>query len=130
MEKSIDKTRFEALLEEKRHGELKSILDKVALTLSENNIIDNTVLNTINVQNTKITELIKEAQNSKIEINFEEFAILLEKISQDIINSNNKVVATLENRMLPDNFVLIKNEYGVTQLVKVNYKSAKKIGGN
>ena len=127
---TINKTRFEALLEEKRHGELKSILDKVALTLSENNIIDNTVLNTINVQNTKITELIKEAQNSKIEINFEEFAILLEKISQDIINSNNKVVSTLENRMLPDNFVLIKNEYGITQLVKVNYKSAKEIGGN
>lgn len=127
METSINKSKFEALLEEKRHNELKSILDKVAISMSENNIIDNTVLNTINIQNNKIAELIKEAQNSKIEINFEEFATLLEKISQDILDSNDKVINTLENRMLPDTFVLVKDTYGVTQLVKVNYKSAKEI---
>jgi len=124
---TINKSKFEQLLEEKRHKELKTILDKVAISLSENNNIDNTLLNTINAQNSKIVEVLKAAQNSKIEINFDEFASLLTKISEDIIASNAKVVYTLENRMLPDTFVLIKDGLGVTQLVKVNYKTAKEI---
>ena len=127
MEKSnINIKKFETLLEEKRHKELITILDKVASLLSDNSS-DKHLVDGISNQNDKITALLKQIETIKLDGNNQELSEILNKISYNILENNNKVVDTLENRMLPDTFVLIKDAYGVTQLVKVNYKKAKDI---
>ena len=62
-----------------------------------------------------------------VEINQDKILPSLQQISKDIIESNNKVIAALENRLLPDNFELVKGYGGITTSVKVNYKEANKI---
>ena len=124
----IDDKKFDALLKDKQHKELKTLLGTIATSIS--NTEDKEIIKAIGSQTIKVSELIDELKIIKNELSTEEFAILTEKICNDIIESNNKVINTIENRLLPDTFGLIKDEYGVTQLVKVNYKTAKEIKNN
>ena len=124
----IDDKKFDALLKDKQHKELKTLLGTIATSIS--NTEDKDIIKAIGNQTIKVSELIDEVKTIKNELSTEEFAILTEKICSDIIESNNKVINTIENRLLPDTFGLIKDEYGVTQLVKVNYKTAKEIKNN
>lgn len=124
----IDDKKFDALLKDKQHKELKTLLGTIATSIS--NTEDKDIIKAIGNQTIKVSELIDEVKTIKNELSTEEFAILTEKICNDIIESNNKVINTIENRLLPDTFGLIKDEYGVTQLVKVNYKTAKEIKNN
>lgn len=124
----IDDKKFDALLKDKQHKELKTLLGTIATSIS--NTEDKEIIKAIGSQTIKVSELIDELKIIKNELSTEEFAILTEKICSDIIESNNKVINTIENRLLPDTFGLIKDEYGVTQLVKVNYKTAKEIKNN
>lgn len=131
----IEDENFEALLADKRHREVSGTLKSIAAHLSKDN--DKEVVNAINGQADKIGDLVKAIQNMpkpdapkmpdvKIEYNPQEFVTSVQKICEDIVASNNKVIEALENRLLPDSFELVKN-YGITQSVKVNYKSAKQI---
>ncbi len=124
----IDDKKFDALLKDKQHKELKTLLGTIATSISTTE--DKEIIKAIGSQTIKVSELIDELKIIKNELSTEEFAILTEKICNDIIESNNKVINTIENRLLPDTFGLIKDEYGVTQLVKVNYKTAKEIKNN
>lgn len=124
----IDDKKFDALLKDKQHKELKTLLGTIATSIS--NTEDKDIIKAIGSQTIKVSELIDELKIIKNELSTEEFAILTEKICSDIIESNNKVIDSIENRLLPDTFGLIKDEYGVTQLVKVNYKTAKEIKNN
>lgn len=124
----IDDKKFDALLKDKQHKELKTLLGTIATSIS--NTEDKDIIKAIGNQTIKVSELIDEVKTIKNELSTEEFAILTEKICSDIIESNNKVIDSIENRLLPDTFGLIKDEYGVTQLVKVNYKTAKEIKNN
>ena len=124
----IDDKKFDALLKDKQHKELKTLLVTIATSISTTE--DKEIIKAIGSQTIKVSELIDELKIIKNELSTEEFAILTEKICNDIIESNNKVINTIENRLLPDTFGLIKDEYGVTQLVKVNYKTAKEIKNN
>lgn len=124
----IDDKKFDALLKDKQHKELKTLLGTIATSIS--NTEDKEIIKAIGSQTIKVSELIDELKIIKNELSTEEFAILTEKICSDIIESNNKVIDSIENRLLPDTFGLIKDEYGVTQLVKVNYKTAKEIKNN
>lgn len=124
----IDDKKFDALLKDKQHKELKTLLGTIATSIS--NTEDKDIIKAIESQTIKVSELIDEVKTIKNELSTEEFAILTEKICNDIIESNNKVIDSIENRLLPDTFGLIKDEYGVTQLVKVNYKTAKEIKNN
>lgn len=124
----IDDKKFDALLKDKQHKELKTLLGTIATSISTTE--DKEIIKAIGSQTIKVSELIDELKIIKNELSTEEFAILTEKICSDIIESNNKVINTIENRLLPDTFGLIKDEYGVTQLVKVNYKTAKEIKNN
>ena len=124
----IDDKKFDALLKDKQHKELKTLLGTIATSIS--NTEDKGIIKAIEIQTIKVSELIDEVKTIKNELSTEEFAILTEKICNDIIESNNKVIDSIENRLLPDTFGLIKDEYGVTQLVKVNYKTAKEIKNN
>lgn len=134
-ELDIEDEKFEALLQEKRHKELTTSLKAISLALVTKN--DEAVIEAINGQGEKIGELVKAIQEIpqpekpekpevNVELNQDKVITLLGEISKEIIESNNKVIEALENRLLPDSFELIKN-YGVTQSVKVNYKPANQV---
>lgn len=137
-ELDIEDEKFEALLSEKRHKELTTSLKAISLALVTKN--DEAIVEAINGQGEKIGQLVKAIQEIpqpekpekpevNIELNPKEFVTSVQKICEDIVASNNKVIEALENRLLPDSFELIKN-YGVTQSVKVNYKQANQINNN
>jgi hypothetical protein len=120
-----EENRFEVLLQEKRHKELINKLGVVVNALSSKT--DRAVVAAINGQGDKIGLLAKAIQDIiNTELNQDKTVLLLQKIREDIIDSNNKVIEALENRILPDTFDLVKYQ-GITQSVKVNYKPANKI---
>lgn len=144
----IEDEKFEALLQEKRHKELTKNLRDLFVAISTKD--DKSIIDAINGQGEKIGELVTAIQSipkpekigalvsaiqnipkpEKPQINVEVKQDLLissvQQICKNIIESNNKVIEAVENRLLPDTFELIKN-YGVTQSVKVNYKPANQI---
>lgn len=138
-ELDIEDEKFEALLQEKRHKELTTSLKAISLALVTKN--DEAIAEAINGQGEKIGELVKairemptpekpEKPEVNVELNPKEFVTSVQKICEDIVASNNKVIEALENRLLPDSFELIKTFGGVTQSVKVNYKPANQINNN
>ncbi len=132
-EKDKEDEKFESLLADKRHKELTGALKGIATHLSKDN--DKAVVEAINGQADKIGELVKAIQdmpkpekaNVNVELNPKEFVTSVQKICEDIVASNNKVIEALENRLLPDSFDLVKGYGGTTQSVKVNYKNANQI---
>jgi hypothetical protein len=132
-EKDIEDKKFEVLLEQKRHNELKVMLDK--LTNAVSNKEDKAIVDAINGQGIKMEALVKAIQNIpspkipdvKVEYNTKEFVSSVNKICLDIIESNNKVIKALENRILPDTFEMSRGYGGLVESVKVNYKKANLI---
>jgi hypothetical protein len=108
------------LLAENRHEELIRELKRIVYTLNEFNEEN------ISEKNLDYNKLLTtfEAISDKSQ---NETVILLNGIRDDIIESNEKLITSLENRLLPDSFSLVRNNYGHVQEVKVNYKSANKI---
>ena len=140
---------FKVALEGKRHQEILKLLNKtLERNASESKLIEEVVANNtqtlekfldklqeinkelpqdINIETNQdlvVRELIKLAKDFKINIG--ELKLTFENIKEEIISSNTKVVETIESRLLPHTFDLIK-ENGITQSVKVNYKEANKI---
>jgi hypothetical protein len=129
-ERDQEHEQFTALLADKRHKELVSNLKSIVAKLSDKN--DKELIRAIMGQGDKIELLAKSILDMpppavNIEYNEKEFVTFIQKISTDIIESNEKLIKVLENRMLPDTFTLIKTYNGTTESVKVNYKSAKEI---
>jgi hypothetical protein len=129
-EDEIEEERFEALLQDKRHKELTKQLGELVTAISSKS--DKSVVDAIAFQGESIKLLVKAIREipkqniPNIELNPKEFVTSANQICKDIIESNNKVIEALENRLLPDTFELIK-VYGVTQSVKVKYKKASEI---
>jgi hypothetical protein len=129
-EDEIEDAKFEALLQDKRHRELTKQLGELVTAITSKS--DRSVVDAIAQQGDNIQSLVKAIreipkQNTpNIELNSKEFVNSANKICKDIIESNNKVIEALENRLLPDSFELVKI-YGITQSVKVKYCSAKDI---
>ena len=121
MEKTKEDVEFEYLVEEKRHKEITQVLSKIATLLSEED--NREIISIVAKQSDNINILINSIQkassislnNSTVEL--KKFVSLIEEISNNIIESNEKVITTLENRLLPDTFDLIKS-MGVTQVVE------------
>ena len=128
-----DDIEFDKLLQDKRHKELTNSLKAMATALSNNS--DKAVVDAINKQGDNIGQLVNAIKNIakpespivNVEVNPKEFAVTINKICEDIVASNNKVIETLNTRLLPDTFTLIKDWGEVTTSVKVNYKEANKI---
>ena len=123
---------FEVLLANKRHNEIKKVLTTIATSIASND--DKEIQYLIKTQGENILLLanaVKEAvkkEGKEVTVSFDhkEFASTTKKMCDDIIESNKKVINSIENRLLPDTFELIKS-HGITQSVKVKYKSAKDI---
>ena len=128
----IEDDEFDEIVAEKRHKEISGTLKTIASALSKDKD-DRAVVNAINGQGEKVAALVKAIENLpkpekvNVEINQDKILSSLQQISKDIIESNNKVIAALENRLLPDNFELEKGYGGITTSVKVNYKQANLI---
>jgi hypothetical protein len=130
MKNELEYTEFDARLLEKRHKELISALSVIAESLSEDN--DKDLLDAILAQGEKLKEvvgLISKIPAPKVNVDFDltELKTSFESIKNEIIESNNKVVNSIENRLLPYSFDLNRQANGLTTSVKVNYKTAKEI---
>lgn len=132
----IEDEKFEALLEQRRHNELKGLLVKLATAMSGKD--DSVIVDAINGQGSKIGELVTAIQNMpkhekqekpqvNVELNPKDFVASVQELCKEIGGSNNKVIEALENRLLPDTFTLVKSYGGATESVKVNYKAANLI---
>ena len=133
MAKETDETedkQFEALLLEKRHKELLKSLKDIALGFAQNN--DDALLKLIAVQGDKLELLSKSLTSFKLpdtEIIFktDEMEVFFEGIKAEIISSNEKLIAVIQDRLLPHTFDLQRDYGGFTTSVKINYKPAKEI---
>jgi len=132
----IEDEKFEALLEQRRHNELKGLLVKLATSMSGKD--DSAIVSAINGQGDKIGALVKAIQDMpkpekpekpqvNVQVNQELVISSIQQLCKDIVDSNNKVIEALENRLLPDTFTMVKSWGGVTESVKVNYKEANKL---
>lgn len=125
----MENEEFDSLLLEKRHSEIIIALSAIAESLTKDG--DKELLEAILAQGEKLRGLIDlvskiPAPEVTVDVNLEELKLTFESIKEEIISSNTKVVETIESRLLPYTFDLIK-ENGVTQSVKVNYKEANQI---
>lgn len=140
-ELDIEDEKFEALLSEKRHKELTGSLRAIAIHLSNKD--DKEIVDAIKEQPRVFKEAIEEVIKSipepkepqvNVSFDYDNLVTLFKEISKETVDkieaSNNKVIEALDSRMLPDSFELVKTFGGVTQSVKVKYKSAKEINNN
>ena len=122
---------FDELLADKRHKEIIKALNSIAISLTKET--DNTISKAVLEQSDKIKNLLDGIKNAPkteapiININQDQIIKSLNIICKDIIESNNKVINSLNNRPVPQSFDLVKNNFGITESVKVNYKPANKI---
>lgn len=124
IEELDDPVVFNDLQAEKRNKELLKVLNKISETLANNT--DKRLISEIIKHQEDLVTLIKNIKSSESSENSDfSFVSLTEAMCKDIIESNTKLINTIENRLLPDTFTLIKNNYGITESVKVNYKTAK-----
>ena len=135
--KEIEDEEFESLLADKRHREVAGTLKNIATSLLKEKD-DKAIVDAIKVQGDKMSELVAaiksipkpeklETPIVNVELNPQQFVTSINKICEDIVASNNKVIEALNNRLLPDTFILVRGYGGVTNSVKVNYKTAKEI---
>ena len=139
----IDDDEFDEIVAQKRHKELTKALSSLTGAIASIKPSDDKgIVQAINSQpaifKQAMEEVIKSIPREKMpQVNiaddYKKIVSLFEEIISQTVKkieeSNDKVISALEDRMLPDSFDLIKN-YGVTQQVKVNYISAKKINNN
>lgn len=126
--REVTKDEAEEIISANRHNELKSVLKQIAFYLSseKNEKKDKEVVDEIRKQSQNIEHFFKSIelnQNSKELVSSSSF----NKMREDILASNERLVKTIENRLLPDTFDLIRNGNDRAQSVKVNYKEASKI---
>lgn len=121
---------FEAELAEARFNKIRNAIRNISVSLRDG---DDTIVEAIEKhigETVVLAEAIKNIPKPEIvkipEVNQEELINSIKQISINIIDSNNKVIEALENRMLPSSFSIIK-KYGVTDSVNVNYKQAKQL---
>lgn len=135
--KEIEDEEFESLLADKRHKEVAGTLRNIATALLKEKD-DKVIVDAIKVQGDKMSELVAaiksipkpeklETPIVNVELNPQQFVTSINKICEDIVASNNKVIEALNNRLLPDTFILVRGYGGATESVKVNYKEASKI---
>lgn len=124
MGKEIDdnEDNFEALLSDKRHKELISSLSKVLLELKKEKK-DDGVKEAIENQTKAINDFSKAINKLKPEDKSQEIISAIETMQNEICESNNKVVAALNNKQIVDRFEIEKDPFGTTKTINVKYKS-------
>jgi hypothetical protein len=122
---------FEELLLQKRHDELNSSIKNIASVLQSENAL---MIRSIQEQTKKMEQVsmllteLKKLEKPKYELpNNDALTKSISYLCEEIVSSNNRVIESIENRLLPDSFTLVKNYQGMTTSVNVNYKQANRI---
>ncbi len=123
-EHEIEDEMFESLLQDKRHKDLLKRLSDITIAMNANS--GRPIVDAINGQVREINLLVDAIKKTPI-TSQKEIAATANEMCKTIIESNNKLIELLENRLLPDTFTLIKSRSGLTESVKVEYKPANKI---
>jgi len=134
MPNDFDDKEFELELAQKNHKELTTSLGKLATAISEDKG-DKEIAKAITKQTDDFVKAIanipkpekQQTPEVKIEYNHEKLVSLLNGFTKEIVDSNQKVIEALENRLLPDTFHMVRGYGGEPESVKVKYKSAKEI---
>ena len=131
MVKKTEDKEFNSLLAEKRHKEVATTLKNIAALLKD----DKEIVDAIKGQSSVMKEALKEAFKKlptpevKIEMDNKEYASLVDKIMEKVIDkieqANKKVITTLENKTLVDEFLISQDQWGIVKTVKVVYKQQK-----
>jgi len=120
-------TEEDFLIYELRHEELIEGLKDVATSLSKLDT-DSSMIDVLTKQSDEIKKLISVIDVGLKNQNLNKLSSLLQSISADIVKSNASVIKTLETRLLPDTFTLVRNGFtNYVEEVKVNYKQANAI---
>ena len=116
-----EKLKFDALLLDKRHEEMKTLLEKIITALSSANNTD------IILQTKKLSQVVELLQ-SLIAVNTKSSVDVspIERACNEVVKSNERLISSIENRMLPDSFDIMRDTNGV-RTVRVNYTPAKEI---
>ena len=128
-----DEQFFAEELRAKQHKEQMSALKGIATSLNKPQ--DNGVVDAIKESVRATAGLVDAVKNMpkpekpevNIEFNAREIVSSLQAICDKIVDSNNKVVAALENKQLVDEFKISQDNWGKINTVKVVYTPANKI---
>jgi FixJ family two-component response regulator len=128
-----DEQFFAEELRAKQHKEQMGVLKGIATSLNKPQ--DNGVVDAIKESVRATAGLVDAVKNMpkpekpevNIEFNAREIVSSLQAICDKIVDSNNKVVAALENKQLVDEFKISQDNWGKINTVKVVYTPANKI---
>ena len=128
-----DEQFFAEELRAKQHKEQMGVLKGIATSLNKPQ--DNGVVDAIKESVRATAGLVDDVKNMpkpekpevNIEFNAREIVSSLQAICDKIVDSNNKVVAALENKQLVDEFKISQDNWGKINTVKVVYTPANKI---
>lgn len=128
-----DEQFFAEELRAKQHKEQMGVLKGIATSLNKPQ--DNGVVDAIKESVRATGGLVDAVKNMpkpekpevNIEFNAREIVSSLQAICDKIVDSNNKVVAALENKQLVDEFKISQDNWGKINTVKVVYTPANKI---
>jgi len=115
MEDQIEEKRLkrQALIAEKRHQELKDVLNGIL-----NKKDDNSISKSIESHIAVINELISKTPKPSIELNQEKVVSSIEKLSKELLIELKKY----NERPMVDKFDMVRNQWGIIESVKVSYK--------
>lgn len=128
-----DEQFFAEELRAKQHKEQMGVLKGIATSLNKPQ--DNGVVDAIKESVRATAGLVDAVKNMpkpekpevNIEFNAREIVSSLQAICDKIVDSNNKVVAALENKQLVDEFKISQDNWGKINTVRVVYTPANKI---
>ena len=128
-----DEQFFAEELRAKQHKEQMGVLKGIATSLNKPQ--DNGVVDAIKESVRATAGLVDAVKNMpkpekpevNIEFNAREIVSSLQAICDKIVDSNNKVVAALENKQLVDEFKISQDNWGKMNTVNVVYTPANKI---
>lgn len=128
-----DEQFFAEELRAKQHKEQMGVLKGIATSLNKPQ--DNGVVDAIKESVRATAGLVDAVKNMpkpekpevNVEFNAREIVSSLQAICDKIVDSNNKVVAALENKQLVDEFKISQDNWGKINTVKVVYTPANKI---
>lgn len=121
-EVEVDDEEAQEIIAEARHKQIQRSFAKLTSAVTES---DSKIIAAAQKQTEAIGEFAESIKG--IELNPTEIVSSLLQIREDIVASNNKLIETIETRLLPDTFTLNKRNNGETESVKVNYKPANQI---
>ena len=108
-----DDVRFNVAVEDRRHKELSALLKQISSDLKKSGNTDELLSKNLNKLFNEFILKINELNNNDLES-------VIEKFSQEIIESNNMVIDELKKRKYPTKLKVVEN-YGKVEFITIEY---------